>query len=241
MANRRTGAGVRLRATQSPVVVITLVVLLVTYLVTGFATNFIPGGAGVVDALLLTAPDVMAGQVWRLLTYGLLHSLLSPMHLLFNGLMLWFFGRDIEARLGTWRFLLFLAASVFVGGCFVVGAWLLHVGVGAAVGFSAACEACIVAWALFNRNAQVMLFFAVPMRGIHMLALAILTWMLDAVSASQTSAAAHLGGIVTGLVTWLLIARRNRLRLLWDELLVKLHVRRGPRLTVVPKPDKWVN
>jgi hypothetical protein len=79
------------------------------------------------------------------------------------------------------------------------------------------------------------------MRGIHMLALAILMWMMQAVSSTPTSASAHLGGIVTGFVAWALVARRNRIRLFFDELLVKLRLRRGPRLTVVPKKDKWVN
>lgn len=241
MATRRLGTVGRLRMSGTPVVLVTLVVLLVMYLVTGFAVSFVPGGAAVHDQLYLSTGKVLDGQVWRVLTYGLLHSLMSPLHLVFNGLMLWFFARDLEMRLGSARLVVFFLASVLVGGLFVVAAGVLGLGTGAAIGFSAAVEASVVAWALFNKNAPVMLFFAIPMRGIHMLGIALLMWLLDAVSASDTSAAAHFGGIVTGFVTWLLMSRRNRLRLFWDELLVKLRLRRGPKLTVVPKKDNWVN
>lgn len=238
---RRLGTLGRMRMSGTPVVLGTLIVLLVVYLVTGFAVSFVGGGAALYDQLVLSTGKVVDGQVWRLLTYGLLHSLVSPFHLLVNGLLLWFFARDLELRIGSWRLLAFFVASLLVGGLFVVAAGLLGIGTGAALGFSAACEASIVAWALFNKNTPVLLFFAVPLRGIHMLAFALLMWLLDAVSVSDTSAAAHLGGIVTGLVTWFFMARRNRLRLFWDELMVKLRLRRGPKLTVVPRKDDWVN
>jgi membrane associated rhomboid family serine protease len=240
MASRSIGLVGNLR-TPTPVVVVTIVVLLVMYLVSGVATNFVPGGRTVQDLLYLDSSRVLDGEAWRLLTYGLLHSLMSPFHLLFNALLLWFFARDLEMRFGSLRFLGFLVAGVVVGGLFVVGSALIGIGAGAAIGISAGVEASIVAWALFNRNLPVRLFFMVPIRGIHMLFFAILMWLLEAVSVSDVSASAHAGGIVTGLVTWFLVARRNRLRLFWDELLVKVRLRKGPRLTVVPKKDPWVH
>lgn len=222
-------------------VIATIVVLFVVYLLTGFAANFVPGGAAVGDLLMLDAPAVVAGEVWRLVTYGLVHSLMSPLHLIFNALFLWFFARDLELRFGRWRLALFFLAAVVVGGLSVVAGWAMGIGKPMVVGFSAAAEASVVCWALFNRNQPMMIWFAIPARGIHMLTLAVVMWLLDAVSVSNISASAHLGGIVTGLVVWFASARRNRLRLLWDEILVKLRLRRGPRLTVVPRPDRWVN
>jgi membrane associated rhomboid family serine protease len=236
MATRRFGF-----RTPTPVVLVTLVVVLVMYLLTGLAAQFVDGGA-LYGLLRLTPGAVLDGEVWRLVTYGLLHDLSNPLHLVFNGITLFFFGRDLELRFGTLKFLTFLLVSVVLGGVFVVGASLLGLGLGApVVGMSAACQASIVAWALFNRSADVRWMFAVPMKGIHMLVLSLLWWLLDAVSVSPTSASAHLGGIVCGFVTWALVARRNRIRLFWDDLLVKPRIRRGPRLTVVPKKDNWVN
>ena len=227
----------------TPVVLVTLVVLLVVYLVTGFVQNFVPAAADIVRLLPLDAEAVLHGQVWRLATYGLLHSLQDPTHLLFNGLALYFFGRDLEMRFGRGKFIAFLVASVVVGGIFVVAGYQLGIGVGACIGFSAACEACVVAWALFNRDSQVLLFFALPVRGIYLLVFAVIMWMTQAVSQSPISASAHLGGILTGAVVWLLVARRNRISVFVSDVMMKLRLKKGPKLSVVPrnKNDRWVN
>lgn len=234
MAPRRFGRFGRFSAT--PVVIATMVVLVAMFLVVGFTAN-VARAVDLGDLLALDGPRVLQGEVWRLVTYGLVHSMVSPFHLLINALLLYMFGRDLEQRFGSAKFFGFNVVAVLVGGLFVMGGWLLGIGSPYVIGFSAAVEACIVAWALFNRDAQVMFFFAIPMRGIHMLALAVLNWVLDAVSASPVSASAHLGGIVTGLVAWFVVARRNRIKLFFMELGGK-----KPKLTVVPpKNDRWVN
>nr|MCU0335860.1 rhomboid family intramembrane serine protease [Chitinophagaceae bacterium] len=61
-------------------------------------------------------PAVSRGQYWRLLTSGFLHA--DYMHLIFNMLTLYFFGRVVEvaffSRFGSFAFLLFyLMALVF--------------------------------------------------------------------------------------------------------------------------------
>jgi membrane associated rhomboid family serine protease len=238
MAQQRNFASRFGRFSPTPVVVVTLGVLLVMFLFTGFAANFVPGGARAYELMVLDARDVLKGEVWRLLSYGLIHDLRAPFHLLMNALMLWFFARDIEQRFGSLKFLGFNVIAVLVGGLFVIAGYALGIGSPNVLGYSAAVEACIVAWALFNRDAPVSFFMVLPMRGIHMLVLAVLMWMLDAVSASGNSASAHLGGIITGLVTWFLVARRNRIKLFFME----LRGGKKPKLTVVPKNnDRWVN
>jgi membrane associated rhomboid family serine protease len=238
MAQQRNFASRFGRFHPTPVVVVTLGLLLVMFLFTGFAANFVPGGARAYELMIFDAREVMQGEVWRLVSYGVIHDLRAPFHLLMNGLMLWFFARDIEQRFGSLKFLGFLVIALVVGGLFVMGGFMLGIGSPLVLGFSAATEACIVAWALFNRDAPVSFFMVLPMRGIHMLLLAVLMWMLDAVSASQVSASAHLGGIITGLVTWFLVARRNRIRLFFME----LGKGKKAKLTVVPKNnDRWVN
>jgi GlpG protein len=59
------------------------------------------GFYSMVDAL-------QAGQVWRLWTPMFLHF--GPFHILFNGLWVWEFGRRIEPVLGKWRYLSLILA-----------------------------------------------------------------------------------------------------------------------------------
>ena len=59
--------------------------------------------------------DITTGQVWRLFTPMFLHF--GAMHLIFNMMVLWEFGRLLESRFGAWRYLLLalgisLAANV---------------------------------------------------------------------------------------------------------------------------------
>lgn len=56
-------------------------------------------------------PEVMSGQLWRLITPIFLH--MSPLHILFNMLWLFDLGRLVERRQGS-RFLLLLVAGVAV-------------------------------------------------------------------------------------------------------------------------------
>src|SRR6476659_2671677 len=52
------------------------------------------------DLFILDPGKVLHGQVWRLLTYAFLHSSASVLHILFNMLLLWWFGSDMEALYG---------------------------------------------------------------------------------------------------------------------------------------------
>src|SRR5436309_1141919 len=74
-------------------------------------------------ALILDAGKVMQGQVWRLLTATFLHSTTDPLHILFNMLFLWWFGRQVEDELRSREFLTFyLAAAVLSSAAYVAAA-----------------------------------------------------------------------------------------------------------------------
>jgi membrane associated rhomboid family serine protease len=214
-----------------------LIGLLAMFLASGVVANFIAPLAPALEALPLVPGRVLEGQVWRLLSYALLHDLGNPFHLLLNGLMIFFFGRELEARWGAGRYVLFFVLTVFVGGLFVLGTTVTGIGRGLpAIGASAFSEGLIVAWGLTYRDREVRLFFTLPVRGIHMVWIAVAFWVLDAVSLSTTSASAHLGGMVTGAVMVLGFWRPNHLRAGWDALLVKLRLKKKPQLWVVPPP-----
>jgi membrane associated rhomboid family serine protease len=229
-----------------PVTALVLGVLVACFIVGGLVANFVPSMAGWLSYLPVTSSGVLHGEVWRLFTYALLHDLSDPFHLLFNGLSIFFFGRDLEQRWGTARSLVFLVASVVLGGAFVVAAGALHIGTGAALGASAYALALWVAWGLTFRDRQFLMYFAIPVKGIHAVWLALFFWVLDAVSTNGVSAAAHLGGIVAAFVLVRGVWRPNAWKAAWASLLERLGLKKKPKLFVVPGPKngpggRWVN
>ena len=61
----------------------------------------------------LFGPAVAAGDWWRLVTYGFLHA--GLLHIGFNMLLLWLFGRELEPQLGTPIFLGIYFSSLLAG------------------------------------------------------------------------------------------------------------------------------
>ncbi len=234
-----------------PITAIIMLVLVVCFITAGIVTKFVPTATFVVDLMPVIAGEVMAGQVWRLVSYGLVHSLTDPFHLIFNCLFIYLFGRELEERWGTGRYLLFAFLTVLVGGTFVVGAGLLGIGSGVALGASAFAEGLIVAWGLLFRDRPMRMFFAIPVKGITMVWMAIGLWVLDAVSQSPNSAAAHLGGMITAAVLVLGVWRPNHVKAWWASLRQKVGGKKQPALFIVPGPSasgpgkgpdkKWVN
>jgi membrane associated rhomboid family serine protease len=115
------------------------------------------------DALLLNVEKVMHGEVWRLLTYAFLHDPHSIMHILFNMLFLFWFGRQVEDHLGSREFLTFYLVSAVLGGLVFTAAQLagLHRS-GLALGASGAVMAVGVLAALYNPRQTILLFFLIP-------------------------------------------------------------------------------
>lgn len=152
---------------------------------------------------------VRHGQVWRLLTSGLLTSPADYGHLVFTLLGLYFLAPDLERRWGAGRFLRFLAYSVIAGNLLV---W----GIDAATpptaqvrfhpnevyGASAAIAAIAVAWARDNADATVQMFFVVPMRGRWLFWITVGVSVLGLIypTALPEGVVAPLGGIATGIV-----------------------------------------
>jgi membrane associated rhomboid family serine protease len=89
------------------------------------AHEYLKGG-WVTRALELNVDAVLHGQVWRLLTYGFVHSELWMWHLVFNMLCLWWFGSDVEDLYGPREFLAVYLTSIVLGGLGYVLGCLLH-------------------------------------------------------------------------------------------------------------------
>jgi len=119
----------------------------------------------VTDALLLNSARVLHGEVWRLLTYAFLHDTLSPMHILFNMLFLWWFGSDVEDLYGPREFLGFYLVSAFLGGVVFVLTHLpspLNPYGGLCLGASGAVTAVLMVCAMHYPTRVILLFFFLP-------------------------------------------------------------------------------
>lgn len=153
------------------------------------------------DALLLDVPKVLNGQVWRLVTCAFLHSTLGFYHILFNMLGLWWFGRQVEERIGTREFLaLYLLAAIFSSAAFCA----THVaGFNGprALGASGAVAAVLMLSALYFPQQVVYLFFILPVP-IYMIVLFMIAsdgyQLLARNPYNQVASAAHLGGLFIG-------------------------------------------
>jgi membrane associated rhomboid family serine protease len=75
-----------------------------------------PGGGPLIATLPLTSAALHGGEIWRLLSYSLLHDTHNPFHLLFVLISLAYIGGDLVPRLGTKRFLAVLVATIGGGG-----------------------------------------------------------------------------------------------------------------------------
>jgi len=109
----------------------------------------------------LSVDNLLRGLVYTPLSYGLLHEAGTgfPWHLGLNCLFLWWFGRAVEARIGSARFLDAFIVAVFLGGI----VWLLTRVVDPTnayvVGASAGVNGIFMLFCLQNWNEQMRLLF----------------------------------------------------------------------------------
>ena len=137
---------------------------------------------------------------YRLLSYGFLHDVNGVEHILFNMLMLWMFGREIELRYGRREYLLFyLWAIVFAGLFWSISEFSMG-RPALMVGASGGISGLFVLYALNFPRRQVLFMFIIPM---PMWVAALIIVGIDINGAIQRTSAiactAHLAGAVAGL------------------------------------------
>ncbi|GMV41471.1 MAG: hypothetical protein AMXMBFR64_31870 [Myxococcales bacterium] len=186
--------------------------------------------------------SVWDGRLWQLVTYAWLHDLATPFHLLFNLLVLYFFGGTFEQRWGTRWFVQFYlicaaGAAVVSGLAAVVAPSLFGAPV---VGASGAVLGLIAAFATLFPEQQIYLFMMLPLRGKYLIPLVIgIDLLMFLPQTSSVAFAAHLGGLLTG---WLLVTgfwRPRRLIAMIRSRSLRARHRRG--LRVVGKDDRWIH
>lgn len=111
--------------------------------------------------LALDPSRVRGGEIWRLITYGLVHDIRDPLHILMNGLVIWFFGQMLEMELRPGKVARIFLSSVLVGGLVFCGiTWLgFRPGSSICLGASGGATALLVTAAWRHPKQPILLFF----------------------------------------------------------------------------------
>ncbi|SDJ94835.1 rhomboid family intramembrane serine protease [Billgrantia gudaonensis] len=196
------GASLAVPFRQAPVTASTLALCLLVFAAMGLFGDLVVAlltivPVGVANGSLAVGSlgeAVTSGQVWRLLSPAFLHF--GWMHLIFNMLWLWYFGRQVEALHGSRRML----AVLLIAG---IGANLAQYAAGTVLfgGMSGVDFALLGYVWLMSRRVPSSGFFVPQMLVVFMLGWMVFT-MTDAASLvgfGNVANEAHLGGLVVGL------------------------------------------
>jgi membrane associated rhomboid family serine protease len=174
----------------------------------------------------LIPAKVMHGFIYQLVTYAFLHDPHSITHILFNMLVLWMFGSQIEMDFGTRQFVEFYLWCV-------VGAALVTIAVSYApfiggdptvptIGASGGLFGIYAAFGMLHAEQEIMLFpIPISMKAkyfVWILVAATVAFALAQAGSRSASVAytAHLGGLLFGYLYLKFLPRRG-LRLLFSE------------------------
>lgn len=219
-----------------------LITLIAVFVVQNIATQWF--GSTLLEYLFsLQFSTLSNGFIHTLLTYGFLHSTQDalPWHLVFNGLMLYWFGKEVEQRIGSRHFIeLFLFAVIAGGVIWVTVNFLLQNG-GGVVGASSAVFGIIYLFCRYRWDTELMLLF-LPFRfsGKQLFAVLIgfqvfffLFAELPGATSNSTAYSAHLGGVLGAFLyeRWFLEQGRK-------PVLSNLFTSRNKPTVVPPKWEK---
>lgn len=161
---------------------------------------------------------VLSGQVWRLLSYGFLHDTLGLLHILFNMLLLWWFGPRLESIYGSREFLGFYLISIVLAAVAYLGIDLVTGNPARMLGASGGVMAVITLYACHFPRQIIYVFFVIPMELRWMVALYALFDLHPLIlelqgkgTTDNVAHAAHLGGMAFGYLYFKKTLQLNRL------------------------------
>jgi membrane associated rhomboid family serine protease len=145
--------------------------------------------------------------IWQPVTYMFLHDVHNLTHILFNMLILWMFGVELERMWGTRFFVKYYAITGIGAGITTVLVSLLPFPVTSAiytvntVGASGALYGLLLAFALYYPNRPILMFLLFPIPAKYFVMILGAIAFLTSISGSGTVAATtHLGGLVIGYI-----------------------------------------
>lgn len=201
---------------QVPVTALIVVISLAIFALIGVlgdqlivALTIVPIGIAGGELVFGTLSQTLtSGQIWRVLSPAFLHF--GWMHLIFNLMWVWYFGRQIESLQGSRTMLLLL----IVAG---IGANIAQYMTGTVLfgGMSGVVYALLGHVWLMSRRVPQSGFFVPQMLVVFMLGWMVftMTGLASSVGFGNVANEAHLGGLLVGLVTgWYYSSRRLKNR-----------------------------
>jgi len=182
--------------------VVLLIVNAVVFLIQTLASHSSRGSEMEGTYFALSLEGLKHGFIWQLLTFQFMHA--GLMHLLFNSLAIYFFGRVVETAIGGAKFLTLYFSSGVIGGllqmllAFFIPASFGGLLVGASAGgFGLVAAFAVMKW--YEPFTLFLYFIPVTMRGrtLFWVSIAIAVFGMIALN-DGVAHAAHLGGIFTG-------------------------------------------
>src|SRR5687768_1757185 len=181
--------------------VLLIIAVTVCFALQVIASFYFNAGNWIAEHIALSTDGLREGFIWQLLSFQFLHA--GLMHLLFNLLTLWFFGRPVEERIGSRSFLKLYFISGAAGGLLQAGlGWLPgdhfgHITYGASAGICGL----ISAFALIEPHAEIRVWFILPIKAKHLLWIGggIALFFTLVPSGGGVAHAAHLGGYLAGI------------------------------------------
>lgn len=167
----------------------------VTYLLIANALVFLLSLLPGVQSFLALTPATVLRQPWTPFTYMFVHA--GGFHLLFNLIVLFFFGRPLEERWGSTTFLNFYLVAGL--GAAALSFLTPHVSI---VGASGALNGLLIAFAMIWPESPIHLFGMLPVKAKWLVAFLAAFSVFAALGGAQPGVAhwAHLGGFATGFL-----------------------------------------
>jgi len=178
-----------------PTYVIILICLLLQ--IVAFLGLFNPFFDSIYNALVLrTSIESIISRPWTLITHMFLHSQFDIFHILFNMMVLYFFGPYLEKLIGKKSFVfMYLISGIVAALGFILFEGNAAVGL---VGASGAVYGVLGAVAVLDPNLKVYVYF-IPMKIKYMIVIFALISILMMGNGSLIAHAAHLSGIIVGI------------------------------------------
>lgn len=192
---------------------------------------------------------LLDGAVWQLLTYMFLHSLTSINHIIFNLLMLWMIGSELEVRWGRRFFVGYYLGTGFGAAVIYCAGVGIYAGITGShealvipvVGASGAIFGLLLAYGILFGERVIHFMMLFPMKAKYFVMLLggieVVSMLTSGPAGGDVANLAHLGGLISGyciLIGWTLWQRKG-----WSA--KKNGKARKLRLVVNNKPDDDAN
>lgn len=178
------------------------ILLLVTGVLSLFSSWLIP-------YLALSLNGVASGFFWQFITYVLIHPFpIGLFQLAFNLYLIWVFGSSLIERIHIGPFFILYFGSALFSGIFAFSTMSLTDTLAPLMGSSPVIFSLLISWALLNPNAQLFLFFTVPVKARHLvLGLIGITFLMNVSNTHWVAVSTDLSSLLFGYLFTLTVCR----------------------------------